>query len=75
MPEPAGALLLALQYQLEQSERWPAEQVEALQLECLGRLLGHAVATVPFYAERAAYAEVGSAVPLSKEAWSRLPVL
>ncbi|HEX8770842.1 MAG TPA: AMP-binding protein [Acidimicrobiales bacterium] len=44
-------------------------------MDCLHRLLAHAVATVPFYAERGAYGEVASATGLTVEAWSGLPVL
>lgn len=75
LPAPAGALLLALQQQFSESERWPADQVEGLQFECLSRLLTHAVATVPYYRENGAYGEVAAGAPVTKEYWARLPIL
>lgn len=51
-----SARLLALQYQLEQSQWWPAARIEALQLEQLQAVFDHARATVPFWHERLANA-------------------
>lgn len=49
VPEPAGAVLLSLLFQFEQSQWLPAEGLRALQLRQLGALLTHAWETVPFY--------------------------
>lgn len=57
--------------QLRESERWPSEQVEELQFDALGRLLRHAVATVPYYRDRPGYA----GAPANAESWRQLPVL
>jgi phenylacetate-CoA ligase len=52
IPAPQQARLIALQYQLEESEWWPAETILRLQLLQLEQLLRHAGGTVPFYANR-----------------------
>lgn len=78
VPPEAGALLLALQYQLTDSERWPPDKLERHQLDALSGLLAHACATVPFYGQRDVYGEVAQAAasgPLTAEHWRRLPVL
>lgn len=50
LPPPASALL-ALQFQLEQSQWWSADNIFQQQLRQLDVLLKHAVATVHFYQE------------------------
>lgn len=75
LPEPAGTAQLALLYQLEQSEKWPPEQLAAVQYRQLSELLHHAWKTSPFYRARldAAGYRVGSAIT---PAWfSSLPLL
>jgi phenylacetate-CoA ligase len=57
IPDFGTSRLLALQQQLEQSQWWPWERIEANQFRQLGRLLDHAFATVPHY--RRALTEVG----------------
>jgi len=52
LPGAAGACMLALQYQLEQSEWWPPERLREQQACQLELLLRHAGDTVPFYRER-----------------------
>lgn len=47
-----SARMLALQYQLEQSQWWPAAKLQELQLRQFGQLFRHAMATVPYYRER-----------------------
>jgi phenylacetate-CoA ligase len=44
--------LLALQYQLEQSQWWPAEKIGAMQLAQFQAVYEHARRTVPFWRER-----------------------
>lgn len=54
-PAPTGELesrMLALQYQLEQTQWWPVERLRALQLAQFNQVFRHAVATVPYYRER-----------------------
>ncbi len=52
MPEPRGSALLAVLFQLEQSQWWPAERLLERQLEQLRLLVDHARRWVPFYQER-----------------------
>ena len=74
VPDGPGALMLALQYQLEQSQWLSRAELESHQFEVLGRVLNHAVTTVPYYRDRPTYAAV-AAEPASAEAWARLPLL
>jgi phenylacetate-CoA ligase len=71
----AKAKLLAIEFQLEQSEWWTEAELREHQLEQLGNLLAHAVASVPFYG--AALSAVGYRAdqPLTWELWARLPIL
>lgn len=75
LPNPRGCQLLALLYQLEQSE-WlsPAEVFEE-QARQAYRLVAHAIAHIPYYRQR--YGAVGiSARDLrGPEDWRRLPLL
>lgn len=52
LPDDASARLLALQYQLEQSQWWPAERLQALQQQQFAQVFRHSVTTVPFYRQR-----------------------
>ena len=52
IPAPQHALALAMQYQLEQSQWWPADKLLAHQLRQAQSLIEHAAATVPFYRDR-----------------------
>jgi phenylacetate-CoA ligase len=47
--DPHAAMQLALQYQLESSQWWSAEALQAHQFKQLRPLLAHAAATVPYY--------------------------
>jgi len=51
LPDSVGASLLAVHYQLAQSEWWPASRLVAASQRQLGVLLRHARDTVPAYAE------------------------
>jgi phenylacetate-CoA ligase len=74
-PSPQGAAALALQYQLEQSQWWSAEQLREAQLEQLTLLLRHAAEHVPLYRERFARCGYEAQGRLTWESFSRLPVL
>ena len=52
IPAPAGAAVLALLYQLQQSQWLPAERLLELQRHQLNNMLRHAAAHVPYYRER-----------------------
>lgn len=55
VPAPAAAQLLALQYQFEQTQWWPVERLQAMQLQQFAQVFRHAVTTVPFYRQRFAH--------------------
>ena len=69
-----GNALLALLYQLEQSQWWSPEQLLRQQLSQLRSLLNHAAAEVPFY-RRGPFVEISRAETLNLDAWYRLPIL
>jgi phenylacetate-CoA ligase len=75
LPGPAATQLLALLYQLEQSERWPREQIAEAQLEQLGELVTHARRQSPFYRARLVEADLLIEKAWGPESLSRLPVL
>jgi len=75
IPEPAGATMLAVQYQLEKSQWLPPEQVLDLQLRQACQLLAHAAAQVPYYANIMRHTAVKPGSRLSLEKWRRLPIL
>ena len=69
------AKLLALQYQLRQSERWSPEALRAHQFMQLRQLVAHAARTMPFWRQRLRDADIDPGVPLTPAIWSRIPVL
>lgn len=74
VPDGPGALMLAFQYQLEQSEWLAPAEIEAHQFEALTRVLAHSVHTVPYYRDHPVYASVASGPGLA-ERWRDLPVM
>jgi phenylacetate-CoA ligase len=54
VPDAAGARMLALQYQLDETQWWSARRLRDEQLRQLSVLLQHARDTVPFYRQRLA---------------------
>ncbi len=52
IPEPVAAVALALQYQLEQSQWWPAAEIGRRQLEQVSVLLDYAYDTLRFWRYR-----------------------
>lgn len=75
IPDADGALLLALMFQLGESETLPPDEIERRQMEALHRLLVHAVQTAPYYRDTPAFAEAAAAPSLTAERWRRLPTL
>ncbi len=75
LPNPQGAFLLALQLQFSESERADPAEIERRQLDALGRLLGHATETVPFYRQDPAYADLAARAAITADDWRRLPIL
>lgn len=74
IPSSEGASLLALQYQLEQSQWWPRERLEARQFEQLRELFAHVAQTVPFHRERLVSAGIDPGRPIDPVAFARLPL-
>src|SRR5579859_239448 len=74
MPE-FQARLLAIEFQLGQSEWWTEAELREHQLGQLGHLLAHAQATVPFYRDAITAAGFRVGEPLTPEIWARLPIL
>ena len=75
LPERPGPEMLAILFQLEQSQWWPAEQILERQFHQLGLLLAHAVRTVPFYRERLSQMGIAPNAPVTPHEWSRIPLL
>lgn len=75
LPGPDGALMLAMQQQLRESERLPPQQLEQRQLDALGRVLRHAWETVPFYRDDPSYGIVANGSSPTRQAWESLPLL
>ncbi|HUW25301.1 MAG TPA: hypothetical protein VMW07_02110 [Gallionella sp.] len=75
LPPPASALL-ALQFQLEQSQWWSPEDLRQQQFRQLETLLSHAAETVPFYRKHFASVEYNpDRDGVTPEMWNRLPFL
>lgn len=75
VPDRAGALLLAMEHQLEDSQWLPLEDLQALQFEGLAGLLEHACRTVPHYRDDPGYGRLMGRPVLTAEDWSSLPIL
>lgn len=75
LPDAHAAQLLALLWQYEQTERWPADLLLQHQLQQLALVVDHAWRTVPFYRERLDRAGWRSGEALSLARLRSLPVL
>ncbi len=75
LPGTAGVAMLALQYQLEQSQWWPPDVVRQQQVRQLQALPSHACGTVPFYRDRLGEAGFAPDRRLTADTWARIPVL
>ena len=73
MPDAAGARMLALQYQLNETQWWSSQHLRKSQLRQLSVLLRHARETVPFYRERLAGLDLSSGIDI--ESLSAIPLL
>ncbi|MBL4622081.1 MAG: phenylacetate--CoA ligase family protein [Immundisolibacteraceae bacterium] len=74
--EPVGASMLALQFQLQQSEYWSSEQLLEQQLAQLQLLLTHAVEQSPWYRQQAEFRLLANQnYPLSLQQFADLPRL
>ncbi len=75
VPSPADARILALAYQLEQSQWWPPHVLAARQLQQAETLCTHARRDVPFYRERLGVIAKLKRGALGLEQWRALPIL
>lgn len=75
IPGQRGQVLLSLLYQLEQSQWWSAEKLQSQQFRQLDALLSHARTTIPYYSEVLDKAGFDGSVPLTQDAWNRIPIL
>jgi phenylacetate-CoA ligase len=75
IPSGVGSILMGLQFQLEQSQWWPAERLAELQFRQLELLLHHAYKTVPYYFGLFDTAGFDTSQPLTPERWSKIPLL
>ena len=73
VPRQFEARVLALQYQLDQSQWWEAEALQQLQLRQMEMLLVHAERTVPFY--RGRFKALAGLKRVTMEAWRKIPTL
>lgn len=75
VPGPKAATLLALQFQLEQSQWWDRERLRTAQFGQLANLLKHARSTTPFYTQRFAQWPALEAEGVDEALVRQLPVL
>src|SRR5271154_4578264 len=75
MPTPAGASLLAMQYQLQQRQWWSPESFRAQQFRQLDVLLRHAYDTTSYYRRQFDAAGFDPKQPLDGQTFARLPLL
>ena len=70
-----GNILLALLFQLEQSQWWPPERLRQAQFQQASVLLRHAFENVPYYTTVLAEAGYDPKAKLDEESWRNLPLL
>lgn len=75
LPGAEGSGILALLYQMQQTEWLPPAAIEAQQYHQLSSLVVYAARRVPFYRERLAAAGIEAGRRVTPQAWRRLPLL
>jgi phenylacetate-CoA ligase len=75
LPGPDAGPLLALLFQLEQSQWWSPEDLQIMQYRQLSCLLSHAYETVPFYREQLVSVGYNPGKEITQEEFSSLPIL
>jgi phenylacetate-CoA ligase len=75
IPAAGAAQLLALLFQLDETQYWTPEALSAWQFRQLARVIEHAWATVPYYRRRFEEAGLNPAHVASPERWSNVPLL
>jgi phenylacetate-CoA ligase len=75
VPNQRSAIMLSLLFQLEQSQWWDPERLQAAQFRQAAEVLRHARRTTPYYAERLSDIGWRYGQPLTADIWSELPLL
>ncbi len=75
IPSARNATLLAIQYQLEQSQWWAPEEMQRHQLDQLSLLLAHAYKYVPFHRSRLEALAAQNFVLRDLEDLARIPII
>src|SRR5690606_36720085 len=75
VPHPAGATMLALQFQLGHSQWWTTDALRAQQFRQLRLLIEHAILNVPRYRHHLERAGLRSVAELDEAAYRRWPLL
>lgn len=75
VPRAAGATMLAMQFQLGQSQWWKPEDLLEHQFRQLRLLAGHALAKVPFYRDHLRHSGIRTVAELDPETYRRWPLL
>ncbi len=75
LPNAPAAVMLAMQYQLEQSQWLHPAQLLAHQFAQIKTLIDHARRSVPFYQPLLKDLAIADATPLTQELWQQIPLL
>jgi phenylacetate-CoA ligase len=75
IPGPRASVMLALLFQLEQSQWWEPGRLREAQFRQAAEVLRHARRTVPYYGEKLSGIGWRYGQPLTDEIWSALPLL
>lgn len=75
IPNQQHAALLALQFQLEQSQWWSPENIAAYQMQQANVLLAHAANTVPYYQQFLPEILAANNGKLDWDSWRQMPIL
>jgi phenylacetate-CoA ligase len=75
IPAPRAAQLLAIQFQLEQSQWLPPEELADAQLKQLARVVAYARESIPFYRERLSGLTLAADQPIDLSEWRTVSLL
>lgn len=75
LPPPVSQTMLAVQFQLERSERLSASAIVANQFRQIRALAAHAVAHCPYYREHLLRTEISAPAAITPDTFLRWPVL
>lgn len=75
LPSPRASAILAMLYQMEQSQFWPPEKVLEQQYRQINVLVRHAHRSVPFYRDRAGASRLQSGAAMNRDMMEGIPLL